>query len=153
MSGWSKLSRRESLHMAKERTSRGSRSRAPLSRLEVDVMDTVWDLAGCTSAQVVAEFHKKRSLAPTTIRTVLASLRSKGYLKLIPSIDRGFRFRPTVTRQAVARRSLKSLISSLCKNSPHQAISYLLDDAGVTDSDLDEIRQMIEARKRKGRKE
>lgn len=133
-----------------ERKKTGNSSRPALSSLELDVMDVVWELGDCTSAQVIDTFTKKRPLAPTTIRTVLTNLRNKGYIKPIPTIGRGFMFRPTVQRESVARRSLRELLTSLFGNSPRQAIAYLLDDANVTEDELDEIRRMIDERKRKG---
>jgi len=41
------------------------------------------------------------------------------------------------------------LLSSLFRGSPEQAITYLLDEADISDSDLDEIRRMIDSRKQK----
>ncbi len=61
-------------------------------------MDIVWLLGECTSAEVTAEFQKRRRLAPTTIRTVLANLRKKHYLEQVPTIERGFRLKATVSR-------------------------------------------------------
>ena len=127
------------------------RRRTPLSRLELEVMNVVWELGDCTSAQVIAAFAEQRPLAPTTIRTVLTKLREKGYVKPIPSIERGFTFRPTVRRETVARRSLNDLVVALFQDSPRQAIAHLLDDADITDADLDELRRLIDARKGKGR--
>ncbi|MBI4581435.1 MAG: BlaI/MecI/CopY family transcriptional regulator [Planctomycetes bacterium] len=121
-----------------------------LSRLELEVMDVVWDLGECTSAQVIEAFCRKRRLAPTTIRTVLASLRKKGYMEAVPTIERGFRLRATVARDAVARGSLRRLLGSLFKGSPREVVACLLDDAELSDEELDEIRRMIEARKQKG---
>ena len=135
-----------------ERKKKQGRSRPALSPLELDVMNVVWGLGDCTSSQVIGEFGRIRPLAPTTIRTVLANLRSKGYVKPIPTIGRGFRLRPTVPRESVARRSLQELLASLFHDSPRQAIAYMLDDVDIPDSELDEIRRMIESSKqRKGR--
>jgi len=137
--------------MAKKKTQKRARAAAltPLSALELEVMGIVWDLGECTSAEVTAAFLQRRTLAPTTIRTVLSKLRSKGYVEPIPSIGRGFLLRPTLEREAVARRSLRELLTSLFKDSPRQAIAYLLDEASITDSDLEEIRRMVNS-KRKG---
>lgn len=126
--------------MAKSRRS----SRPELSRLELDVMNTVWDLGTCSSAEVIEAFHSKRKLAPTTIRTVLANLRKKNYLEPVPTIERGFRLRPLVSREEVARRSLRDLVSGLFGGSPHQAIAYLLKDESIDPDELEEIREMIE---------
>src|SRR5579872_197675 len=89
------------------------RERPELSRLETEIMDVVWRLKECSSGEVIAEHSKVRRLAPTTIRTVLANLRKKGYLEPVPTIEPGFRLRPTVERDSVVRRTLKSLVSGL----------------------------------------
>ena len=129
---------------------RSTGSRAPLTPLEMEVMVVVWELGECMSAQVVEVFQKKRKLARTTIRTILAKLRSKGYVRPVPSIGRSYLLRPAVQRETVARRALKSLLASLFQNSPQQAIVYLLDHANISDADLEEIRRMIDSRNRKG---
>lgn len=133
------------------RRKKASHGRPPMSPLELDVMDVVWPLGDCTSAEVIDAFTaKKRALAPTTIRTVLASLRKKGYLKPIPTTERGFRLRPTVGREAVARRSLKELLGAFFAGSPRQAIAYMLDETDLTDDELDEIRHMLDSRRTEG---
>jgi len=132
------------------KAAKGKQGRRSLSPLELEVMDVVWELGDCTSAQVIDAFARKRPLAPTTIRTVLAKLREKGYVKPIPTIERSLKLRPTVQRESVARRTLSNLLSTLFKNSPRQAIAYMLDDADMTDADLDEIRRMIDEHKTKG---
>ncbi len=121
-------------------------ARPELSRLELSVMSTVWDLGECSSAQVIEAFRKRRKLAPTTIKTVLANLRKKGYLEPVPTIERGFRWRPAVSRSTIARRSLRELLKNLFDGSPRQAIAYLLKDEQLSDEDLHEIRRMIRSR-------
>ena len=132
------------------RKSAKSRKRPHLSRVEMSVMGIVWELGDCTSAEVIAQFVKIRPLAPTTIRTVLKKLREKGYLELVPTVERGYKFRASVSRESVARHSFKELLPSLFQGSPRQAIAYLLTDTDITDADLDEIRRMIDYRKSKG---
>ncbi len=124
--------------------------RPALSPLELEVMDVVWDLGECTSAQVTEAFQRKRPLAPTTIRTVLTSLRKKGYVRPVPTIERRFRLRPVVPRETVARRSLRELLASLFGNTPQKAIVCLLDDPNLSEQELDEIHRLIDARKKKG---
>ena len=133
--------------MRKKRAGK-KQARPELSRLELDVMDVVWTLGDCSSAEVTREFRKKRELAPTTIRSVLANLRKKDYLKPIPTVERGFRMRATVARDVVARNTLTELVSSLFRGSPGEAIVYLLDDEEIDNGELEEIRKKIEARKK-----
>jgi predicted transcriptional regulator len=119
-----------------------------LSRLELVIMAVVWELGDCSSAEVIAEFTKRRRLAETTIRTVLANLRKKGYLEPIPTIERGFRLRARVTRDAVAGRSLRGLVANLFGGSPREAIAHLLQDERLDDAELKEIRRLLEEKRR-----
>ena len=118
-----------------------------LSRLERDIMNVVWELDCASSAEVIAEYTKTRRLADTTVRTVLANLRKKGYLTPVPTIERGFRLRATISRENVAKRTLKDLVTGLLKGSPRDAIACLLSHADLDDADLDVIGAMIEARR------
>jgi predicted transcriptional regulator len=126
-------------------------SRPGLSSLELAVMDVVWELGDCTSAQVTDEFRKRRPLAPTTIRTVLTNLRNKGYIEPLPTTGRVLLLRPAVPRVSVARRSLRKLLASLFRGQPKQAIAFLLDDSDMDDRDLDEIRRMIDSHQAKNK--
>jgi len=133
-----------------------SRERPELSRLETEIMDVVWRLGECSSAEVIDTYAKassstSRRLAPTTIRTVLANLRKKGYLKPVPTIEPGFRLRPTIERDSVVRRTLKSLVAGLLGGSPRQAIAYLLKDENLNDADLEEIRRLVDSQRKEKR--
>lgn len=123
-----------------------------LSDLELAVMDVVWELGESSSAEIVERFQARRPLAPTTIRTVLASIEKKGYLERVPTVERGLHYRPRVGREAVAGRSLRKLVSSLFGGSPRHAVAYLLQESDMNDKDFEEIGRMIDEHKRKGAK-
>jgi predicted transcriptional regulator len=114
-------------------------------------MNIVWRLEECTSAGIIEEYCKKRPLAETTIRTVLSNLRKKGYLELVPTVERTYVYRSAVSRESVARRRLRTLIGRLFGGSPREAISYLIEDEDLDDAEFEAIRGMIES-KRGGRK-
>ena len=117
-----------------------------LSRLELAVMDIVWELGECSSAEVISAYQQKRSLAPTTIRTVLANLRKKGYVQPVPTIERGFRLKATVSRAAIAKRSMRDVFQNLFQGSLRQAIACLLSEEQPSDQEMEEIRQIIASR-------
>ncbi len=139
--------------MTQRKTRKKTRLRKNLSDLELSIMNVVWDLQECSSNEVIDRFQKQRRLAPTTIRTVLTNIEKKGYLERVPSVERGYRYRPTVSRQDVANTSLKSLVSNLFKNSPRLALLHLLKDERLDDQDLEEVRKLILASSpKKGKK-
>jgi BlaI family penicillinase repressor len=122
------------------------KDRPELSRLELAVMDTVWELGTSSSSQIITAFQKRRPLAPTTIRTVLANLRRKGYLECVPTVERGFRLKATVSRAVVGRRSLRDVLAILFQGSLQQAIACLLSDEELSDEEMKEIRRIIKSR-------
>ena len=129
--------------------SRGSRQpESELSRLEMEVMDEVWKLGECSSSEVIEAFSKRRPLAPTTVRTVLSKLKTKGYVEAVPSVERGVRIQPIVARESVVRRALDRLRQDLFGGSPREAIAYLLAAEEISGEELDDLRLLIEARRK-----
>lgn len=114
-----------------------------LSRLEQEVMNIVWQLEECSSSEVIDAYSRERHLAKTTIRTVLTNLRKKGYLEKVPTIERGFRLRPVVSRETVARRTLKNMVGTLFGGSPRYVVSCLLKESKLDEAELEEIRRML----------
>jgi predicted transcriptional regulator len=113
-------------------------------------MGIVWKLGECSSSEVIAENNKRDPRAETTIRTVLTNLREKGYVELVPTVERQFRFRPSATQEDIGRQSLKDLVSRLFGDSPRQALMYLINDEDISDEDIEVLRKQIDERKRKG---
>jgi predicted transcriptional regulator len=124
-----------------------------LSPLELEVMNVIWRLGECTSADVISEFTKKRKLANTTIRTVLANIRKKGYLEIVPSVEPRIRFRPRVTKRTVTRRTVRQLLQNMFGDSPREAIAFLLEEEDLDGKELDEIRKMLDEHARGGEAE
>jgi predicted transcriptional regulator len=115
-----------------------------LSPLELEVMNVIWELGECTSADVINDFTKKRKLANTTIRTVLANIRKKGYLEIVPSVEPRVRFRPRVSKRTVARRNVRQLLRNMFGDSPREAIEFLLEEEDIDRAELDEIRRLLD---------
>ena len=122
-----------------------------LTRLEEDVMATVWRLGECSSAEVIDAYNETNEpLAKTTIRTVLANLREKGYLEPVPTTERGFRLRATVSRNDFAARTLRQITRRLLDGSPRRAIACLINDHDIDEADLEAIQALIKERKKRG---
>ncbi len=120
-----------------------------LSRLEQRIMGIVWKLGECSSAEVIAENNREHPRAETTVRTVLSNLRRKGYVELVPTIERQHRFRPAVSQDEVGRASLKDLIAGLFAGSPRRALMYLIKEEDIADEDIEVLWKAIQERKRR----
>jgi predicted transcriptional regulator len=124
----------------------------PLTPLELTLMQAVWERGSATAAEVTQTLRKERPLADTTIHTVLAKLREKGYLELIPTVERSLRFGPRVPREQVARRSLRQLLDEFFGGSPRRLMAHLIQHEKVDETELAEIRKLFRAAEKKGEK-
>jgi predicted transcriptional regulator len=120
-----------------------------LSPLELEIMEVIWDLGECSSAEVIAAFRKRRPLAETSIRTVLTKILGKGYIVKVPSIERGFRYKPAIARDVVAARSFRALLRNFFEGSPSRAIAHLIREETIDDEELDRLRRLLSARKKR----
>lgn len=129
------------------------RNRDPLpelSPLELEVMGIIWELGECTSAEVIDAYKRRRPLANTTIRTVISNIRKKGYIEAVSSVEPRIHFRPLVTKRSVARRTVRQLLSNMFGDSPRQAIQFLLEEESIDETELAEIRRLIDSQPEDG---
>jgi predicted transcriptional regulator len=122
----------------------------PLTPLELALVQVIWERGNATAAEVGQAIQKERPLADTTIHTVLAKLREKGYLQLIPTVERALRFAPCVPREQVARRSLRQVLNEFFEGSPHRLMAHLIQEEKVDESEMAEIQKMFRIVKRGG---
>ncbi|MBV8518365.1 MAG: BlaI/MecI/CopY family transcriptional regulator [Acidobacteria bacterium] len=125
-----------------------SKVRPALSGLELEVMNLMWDLGEATSAELVDAFTRRRPLAATTIRTVLAKIEEKGYVERVPTTERALRYRASIPREAVSTQTLRQLVGRLFGGSPKAAIAQLLADEELDADELAEIQRMVSKRRK-----
>jgi predicted transcriptional regulator len=119
-----------------------------IGELELQVWRYVADHPGVTVADVAGEFARQRSLARTTILTVMERLRTKRYLR---------RHRAGGSYQYFTRRSKSRFLQSLVGQFLDRAlggsldpfVAYLMHDAKLTDKQFRELKQFVEESKRR----
>jgi predicted transcriptional regulator len=120
-----------------------------LTPLELSLMKIVWDRGTATAAEISDILAPTNSLADTTIHTILANLRKKGYIEPVPTIERAFRFAPRVPRENVAKRSLRRIIGDFFEGSPRRLMAHLIGEE-ADERELEEIRKLLKHSKKKG---
>jgi len=121
-----------------------------LGDLEADVMSVVWELGRATVQEVKDALEPRRTLAYTTVMTVMARLAEKGILERRKE-GRAFYYTPVASQQKVAGSLLNSLVRRLYDGATGKAIAQLLEtDENVDDAELERLEQLIHS-KRAGR--
>lgn len=123
-----------------------------LTPLELTLMQVIWERGDATAAEIRQALHKERPLADTTIHTVLAKMREKGYIEPIPTVERALRFAPRVTRDQVAHRSLRQLLDAFFGGSPRRLMAHLMREETMDEAELAEVRKLLRSRSTRGGK-
>lgn len=120
------------------------KSLTPLGETEMEVLHHVWDLGQATVADVQDRILQSRTVAYTTVMTVMKNLADKGYLGYE---KQGNQYVYTPARQAeeVQHSLLNSLLTKVFKGSPTALVQTLVRYEQLSDDERDEIRQIIES--------
>lgn len=120
-----------------------------LSELQLALMTALWDLREGTVSAVQEQLEKAgRSLAPTTVATLLRRLEAQGWVKHRQN-GRQFLYRAASSRNEVTGGMLSRLTQSLFGGDPTALVSHLLDSGSLGKRDLGAIRALIEEKEGK----
>ncbi len=122
-----------------------------LGELEAEVLGVVWEMGKATVQEVKDTLEPRRSLAYTTVMTVMSRLAEKGILERRKE-GRAYYYTPAASQQKVAGSLLNSLVRRLYDGATGKAIAQLLEtDENVDDAELERLEQLIHS-KREGRR-
>jgi len=103
--------------------------RLDLPPLELDCMRALWGLGQATVHDVRARLLPERSLAYTTVMTVMDHLRGKGMVERERQ-GRCYLYRPLVAEDVVREHALDRLARNFFVNSRDRLTRYLVNAAG-----------------------
>jgi len=113
-----------------------------LTRLELQIMETVWT-EGEASIRVVQEsFPEKGRPAYTTIQTTMYRLETKGVLKRVKKVGNFHIFAAMVTRDAAQRRLVDELLSMFGGRS-QPVMARLIETGKLTLEDVKEAEKTL----------
>ncbi len=121
-----------------------------LTDVELEFMNAIWELGEGSVRDVLDRLHPDRKLAYTSGATILRILEEKRFLESRKE-GKTLIYTPLLAKNAYQTRSLKNLSQTLFDDTPTILVARLVDDAGLTDNDLEEIRALVERRLRNDR--
>ena len=116
-----------------------------LTDLEMDIMRIVWEKGEATVRDVYERMRENRSLAYTTVMTVMSTLARKGVVER-KMVGRAYLYRPKVSQEEAIRRTLRYLAGKLLDGSARSLAAHLIESEDLSKEDLKELRRMIEER-------
>jgi len=115
-----------------------------LGRLELQIMNVVWD-RGKATVHDVKNALSRRKPAYSTILTMMRKLEAKGYLE--HEVDgRTYVYLPLISQQAVRHGVLGDLVERLFEGSTSLLLTSLVEQNRISENELRQIRKLIEER-------
>ena len=128
------------------RTRSDARVRPPLTELENEVMQVVWDAGPCPVEAVHQVVSRTRKLKETTIRTILRRLEQKGYLRHEEK-GRAYVYRAVEPARSLAARAVRQIIDSFCRGSVEELVSGMVEAKVLSKSELETLEEFVRTRK------
>ena len=132
------------------RTRAAARVRAPLSGLENEVMQAVWDKGPCPVETVHEIVSRKRDLKETSVRTILRRLEQKGYLQH-QERGRAYVYRAVEPARSLAARAVRQIIDSFCKGSVEELVSGMVEAKVLSKGELESLEEYVRERRKGGK--
>ena len=107
-------------------------------------MKVVWRLDTATVRDVYEALRAERSIAYTTVMTMMRILEDKGYLKKAISSDRAFVYAPTKPRQQVLGAMVRDFVDRVFDGAPDSLLLHLAKDNKLTQKQRRIIETLID---------
>ncbi len=116
-----------------------------LTEVELEFMNELWRLGEGSVRDVLANLAPDRNLAYTSAATILRILDEKGFVTSTKA-GKTLIYKPLLAKDAYQTRSLQNLSAKLFDNTPATLVARLVDDAGLSQESLEEIRALLDRR-------
>jgi predicted transcriptional regulator len=114
-----------------------------LGPLEAEVMRLVWEMGEVQVEEVHAVLQRDREIAYTTVMTVMSRLAAKGLLHRRKQ-GRAYLYRAARDRDEVAGSTLRAWAERFFGGRRLPAISFLLGAEKLSESEIAELRQLVD---------
>ncbi len=121
--------------------------RTPLTDLENDLMQIIWDRGPSSVEAVYERMVPAHKLKESSVRTMLRRLEKKGYLSHA-SDGRAYVYRSEELPRRLAARAVRQIIDRFCRGSVQELVMGMVDARVLTGEELDQLAQLARARKK-----
>jgi predicted transcriptional regulator len=114
-----------------------------LTPQELAIMKVVWRLGSATVRDVYEALRSERTVAYTTVMTMMRILEEKGYLRKT-LVDRAHLYRPTRARQQVIGAMVKDFVDRVLDGASGSLLVHLAKDNRLTPKQRKVLQQLLD---------
>ena len=113
-----------------------------LGDVQLELMKIVWEKGKATVREVTETISAKRTMAYSTVLTMLRDLERKGVL--VHDVDgRAYVYRPAISRKRITTGIIGDIKRRLFDNSAAALLAHLLEAETIAPGELERMRRMI----------
>lgn len=127
-------------------------ARIEITPSEWEVIRVLWANGELGSSDIVAVLQKKRGWKPTTTKTLLSRLVTKGYIET-KSVGNRYLYRPLISERDAWDDAAKALFSFICARDRGQKLARLIEANALSEEDITLLEATLERAKMESVKE
>jgi BlaI family penicillinase repressor len=121
-----------------------------LSRLELRIMEVLWDKGDCSVREIQESFPESGRSAFTTIQTTIYRMEVKKVVARAKKIGNSLIFTPLISKNAAQRRLIDDLIS-LFGGRIQPVVAHLVQSGKFTSDDVKEAQKLLQELAERGK--
>ena len=121
-----------------------------VGKLELRIMQALWDRGACSVREIQESFAAKRRPAYTTVQTIVTRLEAKGAVRRAKKISNAHIFEAVLSRDTTHGRFIDDLLG-LFGGRSQPVVAHLIESGKLTLQDIRDAEKMIQALANKGK--
>ena len=114
-----------------------------LTSQELELMKVIWRSGQATVREVYEDLKSRRTIAYTSVQTMMNILEKKGHLKKEPG-DKAQTYVPVRPQQTVVRSMVREFVDRVFDGSARPLLVHLLKEKGLTAAERKELRKLLD---------
>lgn len=114
-----------------------------LTQAEWKIMKIVWEIGSGSSREVIEIADKRHQWAPTTVKTLLAKIVEKGYLRTEEDGTR-FIYHPTKPALQILENAADDFIEKSVEDIQGRLLCYMANKVKLSPNDVEELQSILD---------
>ena len=114
-----------------------------LTGQELEIMKVIWPRGRATIREVYDELRAHRTIAYTTVQTMMNVLETKGHLTRQAG-EKAHIYSPVRPQQAVVKSMVREFVNRVFDGSARPLLVHLLKEKGLTDRERRELQKLLD---------
>ncbi|KAA6462001.1 BlaI/MecI/CopY family transcriptional regulator [Acidobacteria bacterium AB60] len=113
-----------------------------LSKLEFQIMDTLWNGSECSIREIQEAFPARKRPAYTTIQTTVYRMEAKGIVHRVRKVGNFHVFAPAISREAAQRRLIDDILAFFGGRG-QPVMAHLIETGKLSLEDVKQAEQLL----------